>query len=102
MGGVATQRINILWKHQLGNPTASLVCNDSYSGHSGTCAVFGLEIPDTNPIDLETDARFPSGRWTGFFLQVQVPGKHQMELLLTFRQGSMTGEGRDWVGEFMG
>ena len=60
-------------------------------------------MPDPNPIDLETDPRFPSGRWTGFFLQSQGPhpGKHQMELLLTFRQGSMAGEGRDWVGKFV-
>jgi hypothetical protein len=52
-------------------------------------------------LDLETDPRFPSGRWTGFFLDKRVPGKHQMELLLTFRQGEMTGEGRDWVGKFV-
>ena len=60
-------------------------------------------MADPNPIDLETDPRFPSGRWTGFFLQTQGPhpGKHQMELLLNFRQGSMTGEGRDWVGKFV-
>src|SRR5260370_1037486 len=60
-------------------------------------------MPDPNPIDLETDPRFPSGRWTGFFLQTQAPnpGKHQMELLLTFRQGTLTGEGRDWVGKFV-
>ena len=60
-------------------------------------------MADPNPIDLETDPRFPSGRWTGFFLQAQGPnpGKHQMELLLTFRQGSMAGEGRGWVGKFI-
>jgi hypothetical protein len=52
------------------------------------------------PAALETDPRFPSGRWTGFFLQPQLPGKHQMELLLTFRQGLITGEGRDLVGPF--
>jgi hypothetical protein len=51
--------------------------------------------------DLETDARFPSGRWTGFFLQPLLPGRHRMELLLTFRQGVLTGEGRDWVGRFI-
>src|SRR5947209_13461293 len=49
---------------------------------------------------VETDPRFPSGPWTGFFLQRGLPGKHHMELILTFRQGQMTGEGRDWVGEF--
>src|SRR5580704_9018971 len=51
--------------------------------------------------DLETDPRFPSGRWTGFFVQPVIPGRHLMELHLTFRNGSLTGEGRDWVGKFI-
>jgi hypothetical protein len=50
---------------------------------------------------LETDPRFPSGPWTGFFLQPVLPGRHLMEMQLTFSQGAMTGEGRDWVGEFI-
>jgi len=54
---------------------------------------------EANP-HLEADARFPSGKWTGFFLQKQLPGRHMMELLLTFQNGQMTGEGRDWVGAF--
>ena len=52
------------------------------------------------PQDLETDPRFPSGRWIGFFLDARIPGRHQMELLLTFRRGTLSGEGRDWVGRF--
>lgn len=52
------------------------------------------------PADLETDPRFPSGPWSGFFLQKPFPGRHWMELELTFRQGRLTGNGRDWVGEF--
>ncbi len=51
--------------------------------------------------DLETDPRFPSGPWTGFFLQPSLPGRHLMELGLTFRHGQITGEGRDWVGKFV-
>lgn len=51
--------------------------------------------------NLETDPRFPTGPWTGYFLQKELPGRHFMELLLTFQQGSMTGEGRDRVGEFV-
>ena len=52
--------------------------------------------------ELETDPRFPSGRWVGFFVQKQVaPGRHQTELHLTFREGQMSGEGRDWVGKFI-
>lgn len=51
--------------------------------------------------DVETDPRFPSGPWTGFFLQKAVPGRHRMELRLTYRGGTMTGEGRDLVGKFI-
>jgi len=51
--------------------------------------------------DLETDPRFPSGPWTGFFLDRRLPGRHRMELGLTFRQGVLVGEGRDWVGKFV-
>ncbi len=53
------------------------------------------------PIDVETDSRFPSGPWRGFFLMAHWPGRHQMELHLTFRQGVMTGEGRDRIGDFL-
>jgi hypothetical protein len=56
-------------------------------------------MPDSHL--LETDPRFPSGPWTGFFLQPQVPGRHLMDLRLTFRQGQLTGEGRDRVGLFV-
>jgi hypothetical protein len=52
------------------------------------------------PCDLETDPRFPSGPWVGYFLQRQLPGRHMMELRLTFRHGDMRGEGRDRVGRF--
>ncbi len=50
---------------------------------------------------LETDARFPSGPWQGFFLMAHLPGRHKMELHLTFQQGIMTGEGRDMIGPFL-
>jgi hypothetical protein len=55
----------------------------------------------SEPLDLETDPRFPSGPWTGFFLQPVLPGRHQMELRLTFQHGQLTGDGRDWVGPFI-
>jgi hypothetical protein len=58
-------------------------------------------MTDQQPTDLETDPRFPSGPWTGFFLQRAIPGKHLMELRLQFRGGTVTGEGRDWVGAFV-
>jgi hypothetical protein len=47
-----------------------------------------------------TDADFPSGAWTGFFLQRMLPGRHQTDMRLTFENGRMRGRGRDWVGEF--
>lgn len=52
------------------------------------------------PTDVEQDERFPSGPWTGFFLQKVGSGRHWMELSLTFRSGTITGDGRDWVGLF--
>lgn len=51
------------------------------------------------PVVLETDPRFPSGEWRGFFQQPK-DRRHDMELLLTFRDGRMTGEGRDRIGHF--
>ncbi len=56
------------------------------------------EVPP--PPDVEADDRFPSGPWTGFFLQKLGSGRHWMELNLTFRSGTITGAGRDWVGPF--
>lgn len=59
------------------------------------------EAEMTEPIAVESDPRFPSGPWTGFFLQPMLAGKHWMELNLRFQGGSVRGEGRDWVGEFL-
>jgi hypothetical protein len=53
-----------------------------------------------NP-NLESDPRFPSGRWGGFYTDKRRPGKHQMEMVLTFVRGKMTGSGRDPVGAFV-
>lgn len=49
----------------------------------------------------EIDARFPSGPWVGFFLQPGKPGRHMMELHLTFLDGKIQGEGRDRIGAFL-
>src|SRR6476646_9065211 len=50
--------------------------------------------------ETETDPRFPSGKWVGFFIDRRLPGRHQMEMTLTFCAGRMHGAGRDRVGEF--
>jgi hypothetical protein len=58
--------------------------------------------PDSPPPpSVETDPRFPSCPWQGFFLMAHWPGRHTMELDLTFHQGVMTGEGRDMIGPFL-
>jgi hypothetical protein len=49
---------------------------------------------------MESDPRFPSGGWTGFFIQPWIPGRHKMSLDLTFQQGRMEAQGNDWVGPF--
>jgi hypothetical protein len=60
--------------------------------------------PDATPptAGLESDDRFPSGPWEGFFLQPMLTkDRVWMELILTFREGTVTGEGRDRVGKFV-
>jgi len=49
---------------------------------------------------FEQDGRFPSGAWTGFFLQRPSTARHWMELRLTFQGGALRGDGHDWVGAF--
>jgi hypothetical protein len=56
-------------------------------------------LPPKSPV--ETDPRFPSGPWQGFFLMAHLPGRHRMELHLSFQHGVMTGEGRDMIGSFL-
>ncbi len=57
------------------------------------------ERPESN---LETDPRFPSGPWVGFFVQKYPPlGRQSMELRLTFNAGVMKGEGRELLGAFL-
>jgi len=50
----------------------------------------------------DTDPDFPSGEWTGFWLQNDGlgPAKYRQDLHLTFRQGVMSGAGSDAIGRF--
>ena len=41
---------------------------------------------------------FPSGQWTGFFLEDHRPEKGWMHLYLNFQNGVIEGEGTDYVG----
>lgn len=44
--------------------------------------------------------RFPSGPWTGFYLDARQPGRHKMDLDLSFTRGKIGGGGADSVGSF--
>lgn len=52
---------------------------------------------------IESDPRFPSGDWHGFFIQNSIcrGRRFPMSLNLSFLRGNMTGEGSDWVGKFI-
>lgn len=56
---------------------------------------------EEHPANLERDTRFPSGAWTGFFLQFWLPGRHKMDIQLTWSRGEVTGHGTDRVGAFI-
>ena len=50
----------------------------------------------------ETDPRFPSGPWTGYFLMPHTGSqRHPTHLRLEFVGGKMTGSGNDAVGAFV-
>jgi hypothetical protein len=51
-------------------------------------------------IGVETDPRFPSGRWTGFWVQSGL-GRNYMSIDLAFAEGSICGRGFDCIGEFV-
>ena len=59
------------------------------------------DAPEAPAIELEQDNRFPSGPWEGYFLQPELKGRQSMELTLTFQNGALSGEGRDFVGLFL-
>ncbi len=55
--------------------------------------------PNVNP---ETDERFPSGTWTGFFVQQEIYyGRCWMDIFLRFSNGIVKGEWHDIVGPFV-
>ncbi len=55
------------------------------------------------PADAETDPRFPSGKWVGFWTQHVLGArvKPKQEMVLSFAEGEIRGEGRDIVGQFL-
>jgi len=58
------------------------------------------DTPDAKkPPAVETDPRFPSGPWVGFWIQRGL-GKQPMSLSLAFVNGRVAGSGRDIIGQF--
>jgi hypothetical protein len=49
---------------------------------------------------MSDDSRFPSGPWTGFFLQYWLPGRQRTDLVLDCHGGELTGTGSDRVGPY--
>jgi hypothetical protein len=43
---------------------------------------------------------FPSGPWTGFYNYGRSKGKHRMDLVLTFADHAVSGDGSDDIGRF--
>jgi len=59
------------------------------------------EKPEEDGPNVETDERFPSGPWTGFFIQPNVfQGRCYMTLHLSFAEEKIQGGGIDIVGQF--
>ena len=54
------------------------------------------------PRRAETDDRFPSGEWRGFFLEPQTGARrYWMDLCLSFSEGHVNGNGRDLISDFV-
>ena len=48
-----------------------------------------------------SDVEFPSGPWTGFYNYRSDKSKHRMDLVLSFTDARISGDGRDDVGPFI-
>jgi hypothetical protein len=48
----------------------------------------------------EFDDRFPTGEWTGFYVQPDSRQRHVMDLVLQFAQDRISGVGDDPIGKF--
>jgi hypothetical protein len=48
-----------------------------------------------------TAMEFPSGPWAGFYNYGNSAGKHRMDLVLTFVNQNISGNGRDDIGMFL-
>ncbi len=49
-------------------------------------------------LELETHPHLPSGEWSGFYCEDHRPRRGWMHLYLNFCNGTISGEGTDYVG----
>ena len=49
---------------------------------------------------MSASAKFPSGEWVGFYVYSGRTKRFLMDLILTFSDGRMSGEGCDGIGSF--
>jgi hypothetical protein len=62
---------------------------------------FEVKMNEETRPRFETDERFPTGEWKGFWLQrPHFRSRQWMELVLSFVEGTITGDGVDRVGKF--
>ncbi len=71
----------------------------------GTRGAHGYTSPPhpraMQPAATDTDSDFPSGPWTGFWLEPHTGAtRHRQDLSLTFTDGRIRGVGADGVGAF--
>lgn len=48
-----------------------------------------------------SELNFPSGQWTGFYNYGTGAEKHRMDIIMTFSNGRIFGDGADDVGRFL-
>lgn len=58
------------------------------------------ELTRANRREVLSDMDFPSGPWTGFYNCGRNARRHRMDLVLTFADHTVSGDGSDDVGQF--
>jgi hypothetical protein len=51
--------------------------------------------------EIMSECQFPSGQWFGFYTYANRPRRYLMDLILDFKNGSISGEGADGIGFFV-
>jgi hypothetical protein len=60
-----------------------------------------LPVDDSESLRITAGMDFPSGPWTGFYNYRRNTRKHRMDLVLTFADRAVSGDGNDDIGRFV-